>query len=61
MDKDNFTDKLLACVECGEEFLFTAGEQAYYKSKLLSQTKRCPACRRRRRKSLVPEAVQDEN
>lgn len=61
MKKGNFTDKPLTCVDCGREFLFTAGERAFYFSKRLSEPKRCPECRRLRRERLVPEeAVRDE-
>ena len=30
-----FEDKTLVCKECGKEFVFTAGEQAFYKEKAL--------------------------
>lgn len=41
-----FTDKTLVCQDCGEEFVFTAGEQAFYKEKGLEhEPKRCKACR----------------
>lgn len=40
-------DIKLVCVDCGGEFLFTVGEQEYYKEKgLENQPKRCPECRR---------------
>ncbi|MGP8079111.1 MAG: zinc-ribbon domain containing protein, partial [Dehalococcoidales bacterium] len=26
----DFQDKFITCCECGDEFLFSAGEQAYY-------------------------------
>lgn len=45
-----FEDIVLRCVECGEEFVFTAGEQAFYSDKgLLNEPRRCPDCRNRRR------------
>ena len=45
-----FVDKTLVCVDCGEEFIFSAGEQEFYKSRgLLNEPKRCPSCRARRR------------
>ncbi len=59
MDKDKFTDKPLTCVECEEKFVFSAGEQAFFRSKQLSEPKRCPECRRSRRESLV-KAVQND-
>lgn len=40
-------DIKIVCSDCGKEFLFTVGEQEYYKQKgLLNQPKRCPECRR---------------
>lgn len=59
MNKDNFTDKPLVCVECGKGFQFTASEQAFYRSKQLSEPKRCPECLRLRRERLV-KAADDE-
>jgi CxxC-x17-CxxC domain-containing protein len=45
-----FEDITLHCIECGEAFVFTAGEQAFYSDKgLLNEPKRCPECRNRRR------------
>ncbi len=39
-------DQRIKCVDCGEEFLFTAGEQAFYASKgLTNAPTRCKACR----------------
>ena len=41
-----FEDKTLVCQDCGKEFTFTAGEQAFYKEKgLENEPKRCKACR----------------
>lgn len=48
-------DRLLLCVDCGIRFTFTAGEQRYFLSKSLSEPKRCPMCRHRRKLTLVPE------
>lgn len=40
-------DKTLTCVDCGKEFIFTEGEQAFYKEKgFENEPKRCPDCRR---------------
>jgi len=39
-------DKTLVCVDCGQEFIFTVGEQEFYKEKqLASEPKRCKPCR----------------
>lgn len=46
-----FDDKTIACKDCGDSFLFTAGEQGFYLEKgLLNEPQRCPACRELRRK-----------
>lgn len=43
---EEFTDKTLTCVDCGNDFTFTAGEQAFYKEKGLdNEPKRCKECR----------------
>lgn len=40
-------DIKLVCADCGKEFIWTAGEQEYYKTHgLENQPKRCPDCRR---------------
>ncbi len=40
-------DKKLICKDCNEEFIFTEGEQAFYKEKgFENEPQRCPACRR---------------
>jgi len=53
-------DKLLRCVDCGTDFIFTAGEQRYFLSKGLSIPKRCPECRQKRKATLVPEGVRND-
>ena len=45
-----FEDKTLVCQDCGNEFVFTAGEQEFYKEKGLdNEPKRCKECRNRRK------------
>ena len=44
-------DKTLICSDCGREFIFTVGEQEFYRSHgLLNDPKRCPDCRSNRRR-----------
>jgi CxxC-x17-CxxC domain-containing protein len=43
------TDKTLICRECGNPFVFTAGEQAFYAERGFVEPSRCPACRANRR------------
>ncbi|MBQ4363826.1 MAG: zinc-ribbon domain containing protein [Oscillospiraceae bacterium] len=41
-----YEDKTLVCVDCGNEFVFTAGEQEFYAQKgFENEPKRCPECR----------------
>ena len=41
-----YVDETLVCVECGNEFVFTAGEQAFYAEKgYTNKPKRCKTCR----------------
>jgi len=43
-------DQRIKCVDCGEEFIFTAGEQAFYREKgLTNAPTRCKACREKRK------------
>ncbi len=46
----SFTDKVLTCRDCGEQFTWTAGEQEFYQSRgLLNPPTRCPSCRASRK------------
>lgn len=45
-----YTDKILECKDCGESFVFTAGEQEFYAQKGFdSMPSRCKKCREQRR------------
>ena len=45
-ETEEFADETLVCKECGNEFVFTAGEQRFYKEKgFLNKPKSCKACR----------------
>lgn len=40
-------DKTLTCKDCGKEFIFTEGEQEFYKEKgFENEPQRCGDCRR---------------
>jgi CxxC-x17-CxxC domain-containing protein len=43
------SDKTLTCRDCGQQFTFTAGEQAFYQERGFSEPQRCPACRQARK------------
>ena len=41
-----FTDKTIACKDCGAEFVFTSGEQEFYAEKgFKNEPSRCKECR----------------
>jgi CxxC-x17-CxxC domain-containing protein len=41
-----YQDRSLTCRDCAEEFIFSAGEQAFFATKgLTNDPQRCPACR----------------
>ncbi|MFW6075904.1 MAG: zinc-ribbon domain containing protein [Chloroflexota bacterium] len=43
----SFDDKSLTCRDCGDTFVFTAGEQEFYAEKgFTNEPTRCPTCRR---------------
>lgn len=45
-----YTDRSIACVDCGQEFTFTAGEQEFYAQRGFTESpKRCPSCRQIRK------------
>ena len=47
-----YEDKTLVCRDCGQEFVFTAGEQEFYAEKgFENEPARCRDCRDKRRRS----------
>ena len=48
-----FEDKTLKCKDCGEDFVFTAGEQEFYESKgFVNEPQRCKDCRAAKKASM---------
>jgi CxxC-x17-CxxC domain-containing protein len=44
-----FQDKVLKCIDCGADFVFTAGEQLFFHDKQFkNEPKRCKACKTKR-------------
>ncbi len=43
------SDRTLTCRDCGQEFVFTAGEQDFYTQRGFSDPQRCPECRAQRK------------
>ena len=47
-----YQDKTLVCVDCGQEFVFTAAEQEFYAERgFQNEPKRCKACRNARKQN----------
>ncbi|MBV9278933.1 MAG: zinc-ribbon domain containing protein, partial [Chloroflexi bacterium] len=46
-----YTDRALTCVQCGNEFTFSADDQQYHSDRGYQDPKRCPSCRAERRSS----------
>ena len=45
-----FSDRTLTCLDCGQPFIFTAGEQEFYDRKgFREEPKRCKPCRETRK------------
>ena len=48
-----FQDKVLKCIDCGADFVFTAGEQLFFHDKQFkNEPKRCKACKAKRSQAL---------
>ncbi len=46
MENTEFKDETLVCKDCGQEFVFTAGEQEFYAEKgFQNKPQRCKDCR----------------
>src|ERR1700752_3302930 len=44
-----FQDRILRCVDCGSEFVWTAGEKQFFADKnFKNEPKRCKACKAKR-------------
>jgi len=48
---ESFIDKMFTCKICGDSFIFTAGEQQFYRDRGLAEPRRCPDCRRSHRQA----------
>ncbi len=45
-----YTDRAMNCLDCGQEFMFTAGEQEFYAQRGFTEPpKRCSTCRATRK------------
>jgi CxxC-x17-CxxC domain-containing protein len=53
-----FQDKTLKCIDCGADFVFTAGEQLFFHDKQFkNEPKRCKSCKSKRAATLGNGAV----
>ena len=49
-----FQDKVLKCIDCGADFVFTAGEQLFFHDKQFkNEPKRCKTCKTKRASGLA--------
>ena len=46
---DDLNDQVRVCVDCGIEYVWSAGEQEHWRQRNLVPPKRCKPCRTRRR------------
>jgi len=53
-------DKLIRCIDCEKEFIFTSGEQAFYSSRGFRFPRRCQSCRNRGKQSAVLRTISTE-
>lgn len=53
-------DRLIRCAECGKEFVFTTGEQAFFRKKGFQDPHRCQSCRIRGKQSAVLKIISSE-
>ena len=44
-----YSDKILTCVDCRQDFTFPAKDQQFYAEKEFSEPRRCPTCRAARK------------
>jgi len=44
-----YTDKILSCADCSQEFTFSASDQQFYADRQFSEPRRCPTCRAARK------------
>jgi len=49
------SDEIIECVDCGRRFIWSYGEQRYYRERGLSAPRRCKECRARRRLERQPK------
>lgn len=53
--ENDLKDKELSCVDCGNVFIYTSGEQEFFKSKEMNPPKRCKECRVKKKASYAAQ------
>jgi len=54
-----YQDRIRKCIDCGADFVFTAGEQLFYADKgFKNEPKRCKTCKGKRNQSLGGHGAQ---
>jgi CxxC-x17-CxxC domain-containing protein len=57
--ESEFQDRPIFCVDCGQEFVWTAGEQLFFHDKgLKNEPKRCKPCKQAKNERLAAIAAQ---
>jgi CxxC-x17-CxxC domain-containing protein len=51
-----YNDRTLTCADCGQEFAFSATEQAFYADRGFTDPRRCPSCRAARKSARGDDA-----
>jgi len=53
-DEAEFKDKIINCIDCGQEFVWSIGEQAFFRDKgLINPPKRCKNCKQAKNERLA--------
>lgn len=51
---DEFSDVIIVCIDCGQDFIWSAGEQLFYRDKgLQNPPKRCKSCKQAKNERLA--------
>ncbi len=53
-------DRIITCSKCGNEFLFTTGEQVFYHSRGLNDPRICQDCRNKRKQNSILSSISTE-
>ena len=57
-DEPEFEDRSILCIDCDSDFVWTAGEQAFFRDKgLLNPPKRCKECKQAKNERLAAIAA----